>query len=470
MQKTIYYNTLALSALRIGTPLISMVLIAIVSRTLGAEPMGAYSLILTICNIFATCGQLGLQSLIVREVAISKSKAASRLSASLYVGTASSLAFILIMHMSVGLISDDANVQHGLRVISWSILPSCLASYIEGFFLAFEKMKLIVYEQAIANIARVLISLSLIYFGFGLNGLVIGSVAASILGLVLCVILYLVHISPRISVKADPEFLRQLLTNSPTFLSIALSSIISWKIDIVILSKMCNLTEVAIYTAAYKLFDNMLILPQAYMRAFFPQLACKFNSDRAEFLKMTRGIIKNSAFYVFCIVSVTVFLAWIPIKIVYGPEFTKAEGILRILTFGLVPWAGARICAYILLAAGKSAFDLFSGIVATVVNVALNFLLIPSLGSTGSALATLISLTVFFVANLLCTKRIIPKVTFLRQLAWPAIAGIAVALLAIVASSHVLLAALILSVAGLIMWGVRSRRPVHKVKVEIYDK
>ena len=67
-RKTLLKNTVALSIPSAVNPFVSLALVYVVSRRLGVEGMGQYSLLLSYLNIFTTVASLGLGALIVREV------------------------------------------------------------------------------------------------------------------------------------------------------------------------------------------------------------------------------------------------------------------------------------------------------------------------------------------------------------------------------------------------------------------
>jgi O-antigen/teichoic acid export membrane protein len=83
---------------------------------------------------------------------------------------------------------------------------------------------------------------------------------------------------------------------------------------------------------------------------------------------------------------------------------------------------------------GHQRLDLGCASAATVVNVGLNFLLIPRYGLAGAALATLVSEGVWITAAVYSSSRLAPVPTLLMQLARPLAAGAVMAICFIVAA------------------------------------
>ena len=91
MAKRALRNTALLIALRIANPLISMVLIGLMSRRLGPEGVGAYNLLLGFFFIVHDVTTLGLNPLVTREVSRSPNQALSYLCSAVLLGGAVSL-------------------------------------------------------------------------------------------------------------------------------------------------------------------------------------------------------------------------------------------------------------------------------------------------------------------------------------------------------------------------------------------
>jgi O-antigen/teichoic acid export membrane protein len=85
-----------------------------------------------------------------------------------------------------------------------------------------------------------------------------------------------------------------------------------------------------------------------------------------------------------------------------------------------------------LAASGRQRLDLGCASAATAVNVGLNFLLIPSYGIIGAALATLVSEAIWITAAVYSSSRLAPVPTLLTQLARPLAAGAVMAVCFIV--------------------------------------
>src|SRR6266508_2501559 len=154
VNEKILRNSIILSALRILDPLCSMVLVITISRTLGPQTLGAYSFIVTFTSMFGAVSQLGLQELLVREVSRRKDLAAKYLSSANLIGMCSSALIIIALNHGKIYFGISGELQRIVLIMSFSVIPAFICYSFESVFMAFEKMHLIFYYQAVATTLR----------------------------------------------------------------------------------------------------------------------------------------------------------------------------------------------------------------------------------------------------------------------------------------------------------------------------
>lgn len=425
MDYRIYKNSFILAALRVIEPIISMAVIVAISRFMGPESLGAYSFMLIITGMFGAVSQMGLHALLVREVASNRERASVYLSSSIFIGICTSVIIIIVMNASKGYFNLNPEINYCLLFMSFNLLPGFAVNTFESIFLAFERMDLIFYGQLISNIFRVAASLVAIWRGGGIFHLVLIILFSCVFSLLLCSFMFNRCIS-KITYRVDFKTSLDLLRNSPTFLFITLVTILSARIDVLMLTKLTNMTQVALYSAAYKLFEMNMILPQAYFRSTFPQLSRLFRSNIDSFEKMSKDILRHASFYIFSTTAVILMAAPLVVYLLYGQKFSDSSRILEVLIIGLIPWGGARIFANVLVTSDLQRYDLISSIFATALNVVLNLILIPIYGGLGAAIANSCSLTMFFILEFWYVRKVIYNLSVRKVLMRPMMAGILV--------------------------------------------
>ena len=347
---------------------------------------------------------MGLQALLTREVAANKEKSSSYLSAALLLGLGSSIILVFVMNGAKGYFGLSQDVAYGVWLMSLNLFPMFAIATFEAIFMGWERSNLILYQNISGNVLRVVLSLIFIRLGFGLVSLVAAIVISTAFSVVFCMITYVRYLG-KLSLRVDLRVSLGLLRASPTFLLITLVTILSARLDVLILTKLTDMTQVGLYVAAYKLFEAAMIVPQSYMRASFPHLSSLFRSRPDSFQKTNRDMLGHVLLYVLPTAAAITVLAPFLIGLLYGGRFSSSATVLRILMIGLVPWSMGRTVANIMVATNLQRYDLVCGIVTVVTNVLLNLWMIPLYGATGAAMSSAAALSAFFLCEFYFSSR-----------------------------------------------------------------
>ena len=156
LRLSIFKNTLALSVPNVLNPFISFVLVLVISQYLGVKGLGQYSLVLSYMWIFNTLAALGLDDLVVREVARRPDDAHKFFFNAGIFGSISSLR----CHAGNGrAYSGDADttseVVYAAFVCSLSLVTSTAMVYMEAIFRSAEKAQYVALTYVLENLLRV---------------------------------------------------------------------------------------------------------------------------------------------------------------------------------------------------------------------------------------------------------------------------------------------------------------------------
>ena len=464
MNPKIYKNSLILCALRMLDPFLSMIVVVAISRFMGVQTLGQYSFIMTYVAVFGAMSQMGLHVLLVREVAKNKDEVAKLFTSALVLGLGASLVVLVLMSLSKSFFNLTPDISQCISVASIGIFASFLLYTFESFFLAFEQTEFIFIINIVSTSLRVCASIVVIYIGGQLIHIVIVNVIVYYALILLGAILLNKYIT-RLYWSFDFKNVIYLLRMSPCFLSITIITIISARIDVLLLTRLANFNEVAIYSAATKLFEMCMILPQAYMRASFPQLVRLFPTELDIFGNMIEKLVKNLFHYVFFTTAVLLALSTMLIHFVYGDKFSASSEALKLLSIGLVPWCGARISAYVLTATDLQRYDLLSSVAATCLNIVLNMILIPKLGAIGTAIANTCSLSLFCAMELILVRLYVYKIDIHRTIPQSISLGFLVFIALILAKQSLLVCALELLLATLFFHFVIKKNGGMKITI-----
>jgi O-antigen/teichoic acid export membrane protein len=387
-------NIVALWTPNILNPAISFALILFISRYLGVEGLGTYSLVLSYLGIFVTLGALGLGTLVVREASKDLEQAhAFFVNAALF-GFVSSLLAMLGMIVVVSIMGYENEVFQAAVICSFSLFASTAINYMEGMFRAFERAEYIAITFLAENILRVGICVILLLYGYGIVSLFIVFLGSRFFAGVLMFFCY-VKVLGMPEFQFRPEVWRFLGKEAATFASIAMFSTIHLNIDQIMLSKLKSLESVGIFSAADRLLDFCRALTLAFAGALFPILAKQYVSGIAELRRLTIRSLRYLLLGTVPTAIGTAILSNNIITLVYGHKFLIAAPVLAIHIFSLVPFSMVYFLAIVLIVTDNQRVDLGINVVAALLNIGLNFALIPYFAEIGAALAVLITIVIF---------------------------------------------------------------------------
>ncbi len=412
---------------RLINPVIAMVLVIYVARYLSVEDMGKYSFIRSYFSIFMVIASFGLQRPLIRDIAKNQKSAGIFFFNSALLGLVSSVIMISLAVVIVNLANYSTDVRTGVYIISFSLLATTLNEYCQAVFAAFEKFGQNTIIILVSSIVRTVAAILFLITGYGLFALISVILAVNFLELMLKLIVVKKMVGT-IPLKLEPAFQKNLIRMIPTFTLISVLSVIYWRIDILMLSKMTTMVEVGIYAAAYRLMETCKGLPLSIARAMFPGLSQMCSSDNGRAKEMADKIIKWTGLMIIPMAAGTSMLSGEIIFFFYKTKFIAAVPVLQILIWTIVPYGFAMILANLLVANNLQKYDLRVNLFAFGVNLILNYFFIKKFSYLGASYATIISIIIFFLLQNYFVRRHLFSVDYFSLLMKPSIAALVMAL------------------------------------------
>jgi O-antigen/teichoic acid export membrane protein len=144
--------------------------------------------------------------------------------------------------------------------------------------------------------------------------------------------------------------------------------------------------EVGLYSVAFNLMEGTFFIPTIVMAAIFPGLSqtkqFKIYFRKGLLLLSLTGIVGGAAVF---------FLAEIIIQLFFAPEFQDSAEILQILALAIPIIFWGYLMTQSLVALDHNRIYLGITACAVLLNVLLNYWLIPQYGASGAATATVIT-------------------------------------------------------------------------------
>jgi O-antigen/teichoic acid export membrane protein len=202
-----------------------------------------------------------------------------------------------------------------------------------------------------------------------------------------------------------------------------------FRIDGVMLSKLGSLPAVGIYQIGYKFSDLLAFMAPALLGAVLPLLIRAWPDAIDSFHHTFRqAFIIFVAFGAFAVVMFSVMCAP-TIHLLYKPGYWSAVRPARLLVAGQALNLFTQLTFVSLVASGRRKIYPIATLTGVIVNVTLNFILIPRYSATGAGISTILT-EVIVLSILVSGVRDLP----VRPLPWRAIGVVAVSAVALTAA------------------------------------
>ncbi|MGF1867381.1 oligosaccharide flippase family protein [Enterovibrio norvegicus] len=268
-----------------------------------------------------------------------------------------------------------------------SVFPFTLFNLISEYFKSVNK-------QSIATVVQACLLPVFMYVGmkiFHAEVFVSYSVSVLIVFFIALIIFYVIIRNDASNDEA--EFKYNFKDEIMVFFTISILNVVITSMDVIILGVFSTKSVVAEYSVASKLVlisSVLLISVNGVLGPRFSRLwhENKHHELKCEFLRSIK-LMSLSSIIVF---GVFFFLGESILSLLYGEQYIKSYGLLVVLAFGQSIVLATGPVAYLLMMTNSKKVHRQAMYLSLVVNIILNFTLIPVFGAIGAAFATASSL------------------------------------------------------------------------------
>jgi O-antigen/teichoic acid export membrane protein len=365
---------------------LGVISIAVLTRYLGPEDYGRYTLALMYVQLFGVLADVGLYTTVVRDI----SKQPERTEE--LVGNVLTLRLVLsiVVIAVAALVSLALPYDHTVRVAILLAGIPLLLGMLTTSFVAILQSRLQMGRSAIADVAGRAASLGLVLLiaGLDLGFYPVLGAAAGGEAVTLLVVWLLTHRLASIRFRAQPAVWRSLMRAAiPLGLALAINALY-FRADTLIISLYEPYGQVGLYTLAYRILELALVVGTVMLNTSFPVLSRAVAQDRSRALQAIQETADVFVVLGAPLVAAGLVLAPQIVDLAAGEDFDGSVTPLRILLgAGALAWING-VFGYALIAKERQAAALWLNASALVFNVALNFILIPPYGIEAAAFVT----------------------------------------------------------------------------------
>lgn len=380
---------------------ISILTVAILSRALTLEDFGAFNYAFAFLSLGLVLADPGLNTILVRDAAQTPTHEAPLIQQAIGLKLALALGITALAWVGAFVFLEGA-VRLACLIIT-AIIPLQALSLTSVAM----QVRVQVARGVIAELSNRLpgfaVMLGALALGWGLSGVVASLVIGEFTGLVAITALTWTIVAPR--PRCDIRVWKHLLRAGLTIGGAAILSTLVNRVDFLMLERMSSLQELGYYGAAYRLPQLLERLPMLALATLFPLMARLALEDRAQLKVVYRWAILRAAVVVIPLAGAAVaFAPWI-LQVWQGDAYTPAAPALRWLLLSTICVYLAVVAGNVLIVLKQARVLLVVWLVAAPVNVALNWMWVPSQGALGAATATFVTILGVLVASLIAVER-----------------------------------------------------------------
>lgn len=369
----------------------------IISKTLNLEDLGSLVFSLSLAGFLGIFVNLGLGDILMNSLSIAKFKIGSIIGSAIILklfGFILCLLMILIINLFENPTYQCVNIIIGL-----SLLVEIFIAY-ESYFYIQKKSSVIVIANITSGFIGFLLKLIVVYFFMSIWMLALTYLIESIIK---SGVLYFK--ASTISLKIDSNYLKENLPKIGYVVLSGASMVIIFKIDQLMIRYLLTKSDLAVYSVAVKITEVWIFICIALSNYKFESILKSLKYSIELFENKIINLYKTVILISLIIILVIYTGSSTFINLIFGDKFSESLPILYIYIISL-PFMfinNASWKYFIPLNIQKLAS--IKLLIGAIINIILNFTLIPLLGLKGAAISTVI--TMFFVSifgNLFFTK------------------------------------------------------------------
>lgn len=383
-------NTLSLTAGELVSKAFLFFLTVLIARYLGSSELGKYSFAFSFTVLFYVLADLGLNKLALRNLPRDKSQLGNYLYNILAMKVVLSIITFLAIFFSINLTNQPQEVKVLVYLAGlYMIISESIATLFRNVFVSFERASFEAFVTIIEKFIILILGYLALVKSYGLFWLFIAFLTGGIIRALLGIIIIFLKFRPKF--RIIPKSFLPLIKKAFPFCLTYLLATIYIKIDITMLSLMQGDAAVGFYTAAANIIFALVIIPAVFMRAVFPNMSRFYVTDKISFVKSCKLSLKYLIIVGLPIIFGGIALAKPIIILVYTERFLSSVVAFQILLIFLFLYFMKWALNIALYAANLEKQVALSYLFGLIVNIGLNFILIPKYSYVGAGITTIIT-------------------------------------------------------------------------------
>jgi O-antigen/teichoic acid export membrane protein len=376
-----------------------------VARYLGPEQFGLLSFAMAFVGLFGAIATLGLRGIAVRDIVRNPSVSQETLGTSFVLQLAGGLvAFLLLMGVIGYLRPDDTFAKTIVAILGFTLVFKA-SEAVKYWFESQVQSKFTVWTETSVFLTIAVIKVGMILDQAPLIAFIWAAFAEALIVAAALLGIYAWKGGKLANWRYNLSRAKELVSQSWPLILSGIAIMIQARIDQIMLGTMIGNHEVGQYSAAMRLIEGVAFLPMILAATLAPYIT-KAKATNIDLYHARLTDVYRLMFISFLAIAIPIFLLGDKLVIIlFGAEYERAGLLLTLFAIRLF-FANFGVGKSIFIT-NESLFKyaLLCAIIGSVVNVILNYILIPTFQAEGAIVATIASFTTtVFLLDLFFTR------------------------------------------------------------------
>lgn len=360
-----------------------------VARYLGPEEFGILSYVLAVVAFVLGIARLGMDAILVREVAKQPAEEQQLTGTAFWMTLIAGASCYGLTVAIVSLTSETEQLKLYIYIVATSALVVPFLT-IDFSFQAQVKAKYSAISKSSALLVMSLLKLALIATDADLLWFIVATVLDHAV-LAMCLLFTRGRVSStRFLRYFSPRSAKTMLASAWPMVITAIAVLIYMRIDQLMIRTMLGITEVGIYSAAVKIYEAWIVLPYILTVSLLPAIV-KLKQGKPELYERRLTQLFRLVIWLSVAAASLVWLSSEPLMVfAFGEAYRQSAPVVDIVMWTAVFASIGSVSARYFNVENMERKIALRTAVGALINVALNWLLIPLYGIKGAAIATLL--------------------------------------------------------------------------------
>jgi O-antigen/teichoic acid export membrane protein len=373
---------------QVGNVALGVVVTLLIVRGLGPARFGEWSTILAVVGLLGYLVDLRLESVAVRHVAAQPERESDWIGALLTLSLAIAVPVTLGGAAVLAALSNDTTMRVAGLVIAVSLVLAAL-SHVRAVFSLRVRNHISVGITTLNSLLWAGAVIAITAAGGGMVPLAVGFTASAAVSTTVAVVLALRIASPRLrgSRRLWPALARVGFT-------VGLAGLITLayaQIDQILVFQLAGAHDAGLYGAVYRFLGTATFIPGALMTTLLPIVSAAHVDDLARVRRLVQSALDYLAMASLPLLAFTIVAAEPLVRLLFGAEFAASADALPVLMGAFVAICWGFVAGNMVIVLDLQRRFLVYAVLALILNVGLNFALIPDNGFLAAAWVTLIT-------------------------------------------------------------------------------